>query len=89
MIFSNWAIIAGLEVARDAGRSVWWLVGPLRNQTEVLSAQNGVLPAARDLLLPKLISGEIDLSGIEEKELAIFDLLTNPEPNRHGRRRSR
>ena len=38
------------------------LVGPMRDQIEVLSAQNEVLQSARDLLLPKLISGEIDLS---------------------------
>jgi type I restriction enzyme S subunit len=37
------------------------LVGPLREQIEVLSAQIVTLAAARDLLLPKLIAGEIDL----------------------------
>jgi type I restriction enzyme S subunit len=37
------------------------LAAPLREQAEVLSAQIVILTAARDLLLPKLISGEIDL----------------------------
>jgi type I restriction enzyme S subunit len=37
------------------------LVGPLRTQAEVLSAQIANLSETRDLLLPKLISGETNL----------------------------
>lgn len=42
------------------------LVEPLFHQAELLAVQNGKLRAARDLLLPKLISGEIDVSAAEE-----------------------
>lgn len=44
-----------------------YLVGPMREHTQNLLSQNAVLRAARDLLLPKLISGEIDLSGAEHE----------------------
>lgn len=42
------------------------LVEPLFQQLELLTLQNSKLRAARDLLLPKLISGEIDVSTAEE-----------------------
>lgn len=42
------------------------IAGPLRCQAELLRNQNNKLRAARDLLLPKLISGEIDVSVAEE-----------------------
>ena len=38
---------------------------PFYEQAAVLQSQNARLRAARDLLLPKLISGEIDVSGAE------------------------
>ena len=37
-------------------------------ELKVLTAKNDVLRRTRDLLLPKLISGEIDLEGLEIKE---------------------
>ncbi|MBY3393569.1 restriction endonuclease subunit S [Rhizobium laguerreae] len=42
------------------------LVEPLFQQVELLTIQNTHLRTARDLLLPKLISGEIDVSTAEE-----------------------
>lgn len=41
------------------------IVRPMFGQVRVLALANHNLRAARDLLLPKLISGEIDLSGAE------------------------
>ena len=41
------------------------LVVPLLRQVEKLKATNANLRAQRDLLLPKLVSGEIDVSGAE------------------------
>ncbi|OWV81056.1 hypothetical protein ATY77_22700 [Rhizobium sp. R634] len=42
------------------------LVTPMMEQIAIVSRQNDSLRAARDLLLPKLISGEIDVSTAEE-----------------------
>ncbi|MND52880.1 EcoKI restriction-modification system protein HsdS [compost metagenome] len=42
------------------------IAGPLRCQADLLRNQNNKLRAARDLLLPKLISGEVDLSAAED-----------------------
>ncbi|AFL48804.1 type I restriction enzyme S subunit [Sinorhizobium fredii] len=42
------------------------LATPMMEQIATVSRQNDSLRAARDLLLPKLISGEIDLSAAEE-----------------------
>lgn len=39
---------------------------PIRKQAELLRGQNEQIRAARDLLLPKLISGEIDVGRAEE-----------------------
>ena len=39
------------------------LVRPLRRQVEVLAGTNAVLVTTRDFLLPKLVSGEIDVSN--------------------------
>lgn len=41
-------------------------VGPMHELASTLHRQNNKLRAARDLLLPKLISGEIDVSVAEE-----------------------
>jgi type I restriction enzyme, S subunit len=41
------------------------IVRPMFKQIHVLARSNSSLHQARDLLLPKLISGEIDLSGME------------------------
>lgn len=40
------------------------LVGPMLEQAEQLSVANLALEKARDLLLPKLMSGQLDVSGI-------------------------
>jgi type I restriction enzyme S subunit len=45
------------------------LVGSIRDEAEVLLAQNRVLRDTRDLLLPKMISGEINLSVAEKQEV--------------------
>lgn len=42
------------------------LVTPMMEQIAIISRQNDSLRAARDLLLPKLISGKIDVSVAEE-----------------------
>ncbi|WP_437905216.1 hypothetical protein WME95_44110 [Sorangium sp. So ce327] len=41
------------------------LVDPLLQQVEVMQRRNKVLAGQRDLLLSLLISGEIDVSGLE------------------------
>jgi type I restriction enzyme S subunit len=41
------------------------LAGPMRRQIELLGANSVNLRAQRDLLLPKLVSGEIDVSAAE------------------------
>jgi type I restriction enzyme S subunit len=40
------------------------IVEPLRDQSEILQHKNANLRATRDLLLPRLISGEIDVSSL-------------------------
>lgn len=44
------------------------LVRPLRRRLELLVSQNANLRTTRDLLLPKLISGELDVSHLPEPE---------------------
>jgi restriction endonuclease S subunit len=39
------------------------IVGPMREEIHVLLRQNAVLSGTRDLLLPKLISGEVEVRG--------------------------
>lgn len=55
-------IIPTFGLASRFGR----IAGPLRGQADLLRNQNNRLRATRDLLLPKLISGEIDVSTAEE-----------------------
>ena len=43
-------------------------VGPTQVQAEKLSVENLSLHTARDLLLPKLMSGQLDVSGIRLPE---------------------
>lgn len=62
--------IAEIPVAippRMLQRRFGFLVAPMREGTEILAKQNALLRTTRDLLLPKLISGEISL----EPELPI------------------
>lgn len=61
-------LLPPMQVASDFGQ----LVGPLFKLTETLAKKNANLRAQRDLLLPKLVSGEIDVSDItmpEDKEV--------------------
>lgn len=44
------------------------MVGPMLSQCDVLTEKNEVLRTTRDLLLPKLISGELDVSTLPEPE---------------------
>ena len=44
------------------------LVGPMLRQGDVLTEKNEALRTTRDLLLPKLISGELDVSTLPEPE---------------------
>lgn len=57
-----WTIAPTREVVIEFER----LVSPLEEQMLNLSKRNATLRAARDLLLPKLISGEIDVSNFPE-----------------------
>lgn len=43
-------------------------ISPILHQCDVLLEKNEVLRATRDLLLPKLISGELDVSSLSELE---------------------
>ncbi|MBO9122220.1 MULTISPECIES: restriction endonuclease subunit S [unclassified Rhizobium] len=54
--------IAPSDLATRFGR----VAGPIRGQAELLRNQNNKLRAARGLLLPKLVSGQIDVSTAEE-----------------------
>ena len=47
------------------------LVAPMRQMTVTLTSKNANLRATRDLLLPKLISGELDVSTQPEPEEAV------------------
>jgi type I restriction enzyme S subunit len=41
------------------------MLDPIAKQIQMLRKQNRVLQASRDLMVPKLISGEIDVSTAE------------------------
>lgn len=45
-------------------------IAPIFRQREVLAEKTAVLKSTRDLLLPKLISGELDVSKLTESEAA-------------------
>jgi type I restriction enzyme S subunit len=45
-----------------------YLVEPMIDQAELLAVANQNLRTTRDLLLPKLISGELDVSNMPEPE---------------------
>lgn len=44
------------------------VVRPMLQLAESLGIKNGVLRTTRDLLLPKLISGELDVSTVPEPD---------------------
>jgi type I restriction enzyme, S subunit len=54
--------------SEDVSTAFESVVSPMFEQTEVLRLQNAKLTRARDLLLPKLISGQLDVSGIQLSE---------------------
>jgi type I restriction enzyme, S subunit len=47
------------------------VVQPMNELTATLAAKNANLRATRDLLIPKLISGELDVSSLPEPEAAV------------------
>jgi len=47
------------------GNNFCEIIRPLRLQVEKLKQKNKILRQTRDLLLPKLISGELDVSGLD------------------------
>jgi len=49
---------------RELQRRFGTLVGPMLDQVELLQRCNERLTGQRDLLLPRLISGEIDVSSL-------------------------
>jgi type I restriction enzyme, S subunit len=65
---ANWNVLQNYPVALPPETLLAQFVGIVASATELcakLAAMNVALAAARDLLLPKLISGDIDLSGAE------------------------
>lgn len=61
-------VVTGVSLAippRELVRHFDSLVGPHRDLLNNLLRQNAALRASRDLLLPKLISGEIDVSDLD------------------------
>jgi type I restriction enzyme S subunit len=46
------------------------VAGPLHQQREILSRKNEVIRTTRDLLLPKLVSGEVSVEQIEKEAVA-------------------
>lgn len=59
-----------LTPSDEISRAFEATVGPLFEQAENLTRQNQHLARARDLLLPKLMSGQLDVSGIRLPEVA-------------------
>ena len=56
-----------LELQKQFGK----IVRPMRSQCVILAAKNANLRAQRDLLLPKLVSGEIDVSNAPLSDEAV------------------
>jgi len=54
-----------LAPAQTVQRAWWELVGPMIHQCYSLTSANRNLRRTRDLLLPKLISGELDVSDLD------------------------
>ena len=67
---ANWNVLQNYPVVLPPKRLLAQfvdMVGPATELCAKLAAMNVALGAARDFLLPKLISGEIDLSGAERE----------------------
>ena len=65
--------VCGLKVLRPAAiiaARFTEIASPMFNELEVLTGKNTNLCATRDLLLPKLVSGEVSVEQIEEVALA-------------------
>ncbi len=65
-LFSQVVLQPSAEIAAAFDR----LAGDIDNQIDVLDSQSRALAVARDVLLPKLMSGELDVSGIRLPEEA-------------------
>ncbi len=68
------ADMAAMEIwlpPENLRREFHTLVWPMLDQAEQLSKANASLEKARDLLLPKLMSGQLDVSGIRLPEEAV------------------
>jgi len=60
--FRKFTILAPTQTVQRA----WWdLVEPMIHQCYALTSTNRNLRHTRDLLLPKLISGELDVSDLD------------------------
>lgn len=57
-----------LQPSNDVAEAFERLVRPVFEQVQQLTAQNAKLNRTRDLLLPKLMSGQLDVSGIRLPE---------------------
>ena len=57
-----------LQPSDDVAEAFERLVRPVFEQAQQLAEQNAQLAQARDLLLPKLMSGQLDVSGIQLPE---------------------
>lgn len=90
LIISNANGSTFLEISKTAFRNIEIIIPdnkfvskftttiePLFSQIVKNEKENLTLKTVRDLLLPKLMSGEIDVSSIDEKELQSEELLSN------------
>jgi type I restriction enzyme S subunit len=65
---SKFEALAVLTPTQDLLKEFHTAVAPMFGLIEVLSRKNVNLRTTRDLLLPKLISGELDVSAMPEPE---------------------
>lgn len=63
--------LAVLQPSNDVDEAFERLVQPVFEQIQQLTEQNAKLAQARDLLLPKLMSGQLDVSGIALSESGV------------------
>jgi len=60
-----------IEAPHDVQLDFGFRVRPIRDLAVILQNKNQLLSRTRDLLLPKLISGEIDISRFTEKDMEV------------------
>ena len=73
---ANWNVLQNYSVALPPEQLLAQfvdIVGPMIELCATLAATNVALRSSRDLLLPKLMSGEIDLSGAEREAERVPD----------------